>query len=194
MSRTFSVTPKRCRSRRLAFFHSNLAEKDCGIWRRKNSDCEVSSTEKTLLFPLYFQSCLLKSRLVCVRRSLFSGLVPISCTEPLSLSHSSPGMGGMSWLVFFFTESSSIQAPSMEIATSSEGIKGSEMQSHYRANCRPNVKTKRGEKGGEEGRKGGFGSRPRSSLSHSEGFPSFLAQGLHFMPPCRGACCTVVQW
>ena len=70
----------------------------------------------------------------------------------------------------------------MEIATSSEGIRGSEMQSHYRANCRPNVKTKRGEKGGEEGRKGGFGSRPRSSLSHSEGFPSFLAQGLHFMP------------
>ena len=89
----------------------------------------------------------------------------------VSLSHSSPGMGGMSWLVFFFTESSSIQAPSMEIATSSEGIKGSEMQSHYRANCRPNVKTKREEKGG--------GEEGKAVLAAGRALPSPSVKGFH---------------
>ena len=58
------------------------------------------------------------------------------------------------------------------------------MQSHYRANCRPNVKTKREraeEKEGEEVESQFWQRSLALFLYLGEGVPSFLARGLHFV-------------
>ena len=114
----------------LSLTTARSAVKDFGRWQMKNFCCKVSGTgsiARHSLAPSLFSEPSAKTSRPCLEKFILSGgdflqsALSHCLSLSLSLSLSRPGMDGRNesgW--------SSLQAPSMEIAVSSEGIRGSE--------------------------------------------------------------------